>query len=100
MMLVVFIENAFKHSRDTPGEKILIDIALSNSRNEILFSITNSCFRSHVGAVPKEKHSGFGLESVKKRLNLLYENRHELIIKETVNDYSVNLKLKRLRLNV
>jgi sensor histidine kinase YesM len=95
MLLIVFIENAFKHSRDTKAEKILIDILLSNSRDEIVFSVRNSCFRSSLGSVSKEKHSGFGLESVRKRLNLLYENRHELTIRESENDYSVNLRLKR-----
>jgi sensor histidine kinase YesM len=95
MLFIVFIENAFKHSRDTRGEKILIDIALSNSRDEIVFSVVNSRFHSSLGASSTEKHSGFGLESVRKRLNLLYESRHELTIKESVNDYSVNLILKR-----
>lgn len=95
MLLIVFIENAFKHSRDTQGEKILIDISLSNSRDEIVFSVTNSCYRTGMGSASKEKHAGFGLDNVRKRLNLLYENRHELTIKESVNDYSVNLRLKR-----
>jgi sensor histidine kinase YesM len=95
MLLIVFIENAFKHSRDTKGEKIIIDIALRNTPDEIVFSITNSCFRSDHSPELKEKHSGFGLDSVRKRLNLLYENRHELTIRESMNDYSVNLRLKR-----
>lgn len=95
MLLIVFIENAFKHSRDTQGEKILIDISLSNSRDEIVFSVTNSCYRTGMGSASKEKHAGFGLDNVRKRLNLLYGNRHELTIKESVNDYSVNLRLRR-----
>lgn len=95
MLLIVFVENAFKHSRDTQGENILIDIALRNTGNEIVFSITNSCFRTNFNWTTTEKHSGFGLESVRKRLNLLYENRHELTIRESVNDYAVNLRLKK-----
>jgi len=95
MLLIVFVENAFKHSRDTQGHKILIDIALCNTEHEIVFSITNSCFQSNSGWASKGKHSGFGLESVRRRLNLLYENRHELTIKESVNDYSVNLRLRK-----
>ncbi len=95
MLLIVFVENAFKHSRDTQGDKILIDIALGNTEHEIVFSITNSCFRSNSGSASKEKHSGFGLESVRRRLNLLYEHRHELTIRESVNDYAVNLRLMK-----
>lgn len=95
MLLIVFVENAFKHSRDTQGEKILIDMALRNTGDEIVFSITNSCFRTNFGSATTEKHSGFGLESVRRRLDLLYAHRHELTIKESVNDYVVNLRLKK-----
>ena len=95
MLLIVFIENAFKHSRDTPGEKILIDIALTNTPDEVVFSIVNSCFRSSLASATKEKHSGFGLENAKTRLNLLYGTRYELKIEETMNDFSVNLKLRK-----
>ncbi len=95
MLLIVFVENAFKHSRDTQNDKILIDIALRNTRDGIVFSITNSCFKSNAGSASKEKHSGFGLDSVRKRLNLLYEHRHELTIRESVNDYAVNLRLMK-----
>lgn len=94
MLLVVFVENAFKHSRNTSDQKILIDIALSNTRNEMVFSITNSCFRSNASQT-SEEHSGFGLKSVRKRLGVLYDQRHELEISESENEYTVNLKLKK-----
>ncbi|MCO4293559.1 histidine kinase [Solitalea sp. MAHUQ-68] len=95
MLLIIFVENAFKHSRETRGEQIMIDIALSNTEDEVVFSIKNSCFKMATDALPQEKHSGFGLESARKRLNLLYENRYTLTIKESENEYTVNLKLKR-----
>ncbi|MDB5013105.1 MAG: hypothetical protein JWQ25_1307 [Daejeonella sp.] len=95
MLLVIFIENAFKHSRETTGEKVSIDIALNTTRDEIVFSVKNSCFRPDVASLLKDKHSGFGLDSARTRLNLLYKNRHDLQIIETMNDYSVILKLKK-----
>lgn len=95
MLLIVFIENAFKHSRDTRTDKIVIDMTLSNTRDEVVFFVRNSCFQPEMGSTLKQKHSGFGLESVRKRLDLLYENRHDLKITESANDYTVNLKLKR-----
>lgn len=95
MLLIVFVENAFKHSRETQGEKILIDIALRSSQDEIVFAIKNSCVQRPSGSTSSEKHSGFGLESVRKRLNLLYAHSHELIIRASENDYAVNLRLMK-----
>jgi sensor histidine kinase YesM len=95
MLLIVFVENAFKHSRDTQGDKILINITLRNTKDEIVFSVMNSCFRTDSHSTSKEKHSGFGLDSVRRRLNLLYEHRHELAIRESLHDYVVNLRLMK-----
>jgi LytS/YehU family sensor histidine kinase len=71
MLLIVFVENAFKHSRNNEDEKIFIRIILKADPASIFFSVTNSC--APPGAVPAsvKSHSGFGLESVKKRLGLL-----------------------------
>src|SRR6478752_7781414 len=42
MLLIVFIENAFKHSKNSTDKKILIDIALKTWNNSVLFSVKNS----------------------------------------------------------
>lgn len=94
MLLIVFIENAFKHSKNTIDQEIFIDITLKTWANSILFSIKNS----H-GPAPEEgnllnKNSGFGLVSVLKRLELLYPNDHDLKIEEKNSFYHVMLQLK------
>lgn len=94
MLLIVFVENAFKHGRSTQAEKIFINIALSITEDEIVFSVTNSCFRSSLESQLINKHSGFGLESVRKRLDLLYEDSHDLKIKESPTEYYAELILK------
>jgi LytS/YehU family sensor histidine kinase len=43
---------------------------------------------------PENLTKGIGLENVKKRLQLLYPNAHELIIKETSNQFEVILKME------
>jgi sensor histidine kinase YesM len=40
-------------------------------------------------------HSGIGLESVKKRLNLLYKDKHDLKITKVERTYEVTLLLKQ-----
>lgn len=93
MLLVVFVENAFKHSRNSVEEKILIDIRLEINDHFIDFLIKNSCSRAASGPDLNKKHSGFGLESVRKRLALLYENKYALQIRESDTEFLVHLKL-------
>lgn len=94
MLLIVFVENAFKHSKNNEDNKVFIRILLQVEQNSFCFLVKNSC--SPAALVPKapKSHSGLGLESVKKRLDLLYKNRHELKITGTENTYQVTLKVK------
>ena len=94
MLLIVFIENAFKHSKNTAEPKIFIDIQLKIWADSILFSIKNSCGLNQEDDELIHKHSGFGLTSVNKRLELLYAGQHELQIKNEADSYSVILQLK------
>ena len=90
MMLIVFVENAFKHSKDTQDERVFVDIGLKRWGNSILFRVKNS-FQTQ----EKEENGvgGLGLKNVKKRLDLLYANAHELQIAKTENNFEVNLRL-------
>jgi hypothetical protein len=94
MLLIVFIENAFKHSKNTADDQIFISIELKTWQNLILFSIKNSHNKKERNVSTVEKHSGFGLASVNKRLELLYPNDYELVIKDEPADYNVILRLK------
>jgi hypothetical protein len=93
MLLIVFIENAFKHSKNTAEPQVFIEMNLKTWGNSILFYIKNS----HSGPANQEKtlekHSGFGLANVAKRLQLLYPGQHDLSIEKGENSYAVNLRL-------
>jgi LytS/YehU family sensor histidine kinase len=93
MLLIVFMENAFKHSKNNDDEKIYIDINLKWNDDTIFFWVENS-FSPQREMSTSKTNSGFGLESVKKRLALLYPNLHELKIKQAEKTYSVELSLK------
>jgi LytS/YehU family sensor histidine kinase len=93
MLLIVFIENAFKHSKNSFDKTIFIDINLEINADEIIFSTRNSCNNLH------EERSlgidkGLGLENVKKRLELLYADEYSLHEEGSENEYSVKLQLK------
>jgi sensor histidine kinase YesM len=92
MLLIVFVENAFKHSKNTADEKIFIHIALKTWENRILFSIVNSYGKERNSMV--SEHNGLGLDNVKKRLQLLYPDNHHLVIEDNNNTYKVMLQLK------
>lgn len=91
MLLIVFIENAFKHSKNTADDKIFISISLKTWNSQVLFSVKNSYKKAEQRF---DKNSGFGLDNVRKRLDLLYPDTHELNITEHDNTYSVMLQLK------
>ncbi len=93
MLLIVFVENAFKHSRNSQDDKIFIDISLRRREHSILFSVKNSYVRSEAKSEFTKRHSGFGLESVRKRLDMLYQNMHDLKIRESDREYAIELIL-------
>lgn len=92
LLLMVFIENAFKHSTASQSQDISIHISVTVSNDgQLEFSCSNS-YNSEVNNVQLSK--GIGLENVKKRLALLYPNRHSLIMKTENDKYDVSLILQ------
>ena len=92
MLLIVFIENAFKHSKNTANEKIFIDIVLKTWGKMILFSVKNS--HNNPKAETTNLGGGLGLENVNKRLALLYPDEHILDVQNADDFYTVSLQLK------
>jgi len=90
LILMVFIENAFKHSTASQSDLIEIDIDLNIENNKLYFSCKNSFFEN---TNTQNLSKGIGLENVKKRLNLLYPKAHKLQITKSNNYYIVNLTL-------
>lgn len=93
MLLIIFVENAFKHARNAVSQKIYIDISAKLWQNNILFTVKNSFSLESVVSPSLEKSSGLGLENAKKRLALLYEKEHDLQIQSRDGFYNVMLRL-------
>ncbi|MFD2863719.1 sensor histidine kinase [Mucilaginibacter antarcticus] len=92
MLLIPFVENAFKHgiSLINPSH---IKVTLQTKDNTLYFDVHNSTHIRNEND-PEKDHSGIGLENVKQRLNLLYPERHELIIRETGSDFFIHITLQ------
>ncbi|RYF11106.1 MAG: hypothetical protein EOO42_21740 [Flavobacteriales bacterium] len=90
LLFITFVENAVKHNNDTQKASF-VHLFFELEGNGLLFKCINS-----KPAVPALKHTsgGLGLANVKRRLNLLYPNSHELMIEEEEDLYSVTLKIK------
>ncbi|MCC6684939.1 MAG: sensor histidine kinase, partial [Bacteroidia bacterium] len=70
-----------------------VRIHLQASENQLTFDIKNS----KATDIKKEVQAGgIGLENVKRRLNLLYPQQHELTIENKENEYHVQLKINKL----
>ena len=92
LLLIVFVENAFKHSRTTGDQPVSIRLILRKKDRSIVFLARNSRSSDYISAT-REKHSGFGLDNVQKRLNLLYPSKHTFNIDRTELEFNVYLEL-------
>lgn len=90
MMMIPFVENAFKHSIDSNIDNgILIKIRIIN--HKLQFLCENIFDKSDID---KDKEHGIGLELVKKRLDLIYKNKYKLSVQKDDSIYKVNLEIE------
>jgi two-component system LytT family sensor kinase len=92
MLLVPFIENAFKHGIGMVKEPF-IQITLTVKEQQLDFRVVNNYNPANQS---KDSHSGIGLNNVTNRLELLYANNYQLSIDNKDGIYSVHLNCKLL----
>jgi hypothetical protein len=92
MLLIPFVENAFKHGISF-REPSHIKITLEVKDNTLYFDVFNNKHLKQEND-PEKNKSGIGLNNVKQRLKLLYPAKHELIIRETTKDFFVHLTIQ------
>lgn len=94
MLLIVFVENAFKHSKNTTGDKVVMEVSLRVWEKNILFSVFNTYDKAAKQNL-LNKDSGLGLENAKRRLELLYPGQYNYKVEDTGDTYKVLLQLKK-----
>jgi sensor histidine kinase YesM len=91
-LFTTFVENAIKHSVNISGSAAWIRISIAIENRNLHFICSNS--KDAVAPVPTDKkNSGLGLANIKRRLELLYHEKHKLEISTTANEYTVNLTI-------
>ena len=88
MLLIPFIENAFKHGNLINGF-LHVEIEIALVENQLKFSIKNSFLNDDINGTDQ----GIGLKNIKKRLELHYSNNYHLKIENKDNWFLVNLSI-------
>lgn len=92
MLLLPFIENAFKHGLRSETEKTFIYIRIEIGVTELGFRTENSHGRSD--GIDLEHKKGIGTENTRQRLDLLYPGKYKLDIDEKANTFTVDLNIE------
>ncbi|MDT3404630.1 sensor histidine kinase [Mucilaginibacter terrae] len=93
LIMLPFVENAFKHGTSEKQGDVWININLSVSGNLLKFKVSNS--KPDSSPADAQKHHGhIGLQNVKKRLELLYPSAHQLKIFDDDDAYLIVLELE------
>lgn len=90
MLFIPFVENAFKHC-NVKNIQNAIRINFSINNKIVIFECTNLFDKTQ--KITKDNASGIGLSIIKRRLELLYPDRHTLIINEVDNSFRVSLSI-------
>lgn len=91
LLLIPFIENSFKHSNHSNKLSGWIQLSINAQDNKIVLVVANSLGTETVKH--DGKTHGLGLENVRKRLALIYPDRHQLTIKTDKEKYQVELQI-------
>jgi two-component system LytT family sensor kinase len=90
LILIPFVENAFKFGLKLE-KKSIIKIQLDLRDNVLNFEVENTNFKT--ANRQNSTESGIGLENVKRRLELIYPNKHDLKISDNADKFLVKLKI-------
>ncbi|MEQ8364508.1 MAG: histidine kinase [Cyclobacteriaceae bacterium] len=90
LLMLPFIENSFKHGIKHESDKGWVNINVSVAEKKFVFKIENS-----IGEISTQNkgQNGLGIANVKRRLELLYPESHELSYSKSEKQFKVNLEI-------
>ena len=91
ILFIPFVENSFKYSRIEEIQDAKVEIDLKCTDKNLIFEISNTFPENS----PASEGSGLGIENVKKRLNLIYPEKHEFKVEQNNGIFKVYLKINK-----
>ncbi len=93
LLLLSFVENAFKHgaSKDPIAPTINIDLKLKNG--QLKFSVHNTTLSQEARSNIAPARKGIGSNNIQRQLDLNYPKNHSLIIEELESSYTIHLSI-------
>ncbi len=92
LMFMPFIENSFKHGLNSQIQSGYVNINMNIAEEQVQLVVDNSN-PPVMPAMKKRKSGGVGLVNIKRRLQLIYPNQHNLDIEKTPNSFHVSLDI-------
>jgi len=89
LLLLPFVENAFKHVSHFSQKPNEILIQIIKQEHQLILLVSNTKDES----VEPTTHGGIGLANIQRRLNLIYEQRHELLTSKGVDRFEIKLSI-------
>ncbi len=90
LLLIPFVENAFKHVSRLPSETGYVHIDFQQTANTLRLTVENS----RTNQAPQRRNaSGLGMDNLRKRLEILYPGKHELNIRKGDGFYQTELRI-------
>lgn len=96
LILISFVENAFKHGASNNLKKSIIQIELTTNQDQLYFKVFNTLPTSKQGNTKNGSHSGIGFSNSQRQLELNYKNNYNLKSTKTDTDFQIilNINLK------
>ena len=88
LLFIILLENAFKHGVENLTQDAWVNISLIAGNDKIVFAVENNFDPNELGNQP-----GIGLENLKRRLELIYPEKHSLSLLSDNNVYKAQLQL-------
>lgn len=88
LLFIILLENAFKHGVENLRENAFVELSLKASESEIHFAVFNNFDETTIA-----EQNGIGLNNLKRRLALVYPDKHQLIATVDGDIYEAQLSI-------